>query len=64
MSKKAPPPFKNKEDYIGDNNQKTSGSDDYTSESDGSARNLGKEHENEQDEEFSENTSEINDSIK
>ena len=64
MSKKSPPPFKNKEDYIGDTNQKTRGSDNYPSATGGSERNLGKEHENEQDEEFSENTSEINDSIK
>ena len=48
---KTPLPIKNKEDYIGDNNAKTSGSDDSTSETDGYARNLGEENENEEDEE-------------
>ena len=62
--KKTPPPFKNKEDYIGDTKGKTRGSNDSPSETDGCARNLGKEHENEEDEEFSENNFEIYDSIK
>ena len=44
------PPFKNREDYIGDTKEKTRGSDDSPSETNGFARNLGKEHENEQDE--------------
>ena len=61
---KKPPPFKNKEDYIGDTNEKTRGSYDSPSETHGFPRNLDEEHENEEDEEFSENTSEINDSIK
>ena len=41
--------FKIKEDYIGDTNEKTLGSYDYPSETDGCARNLVKEHENEED---------------
>ena len=56
--------LKNKEDYIGDTNEKTRGSYDSPSETHGFPRNLDEEHENEEDEEFSENTSEINDSIK
>ena len=47
---KTPPPSKNNKDYIGDTNEKTHGSDDSPSESDGFARNLVKEHENEEDE--------------
>ena len=47
---KKPPPFKNNEDYIGDTNEKTYASDDSPSESDVYARNLGEEHENEEDE--------------
>ena len=42
--------FKNKEDYIGDTNEKTRCSDDSPSETDNCAGNLGKEHENEEDE--------------
>ena len=61
---KIPPQFKNKEDYIGDTIEKTRVSDDSPRETDGCAINLGKEHENEQDEEYSEATPEINDSIK
>ena len=44
------PPFKNKEDYIGDTNEKTRGSGGSPSETDGCARNLGEEHENEENE--------------
>ena len=62
-TKNKSPPFKNKEDYIGDTNEKTSGSDDSPSETDGCVRNLDKEHKNEEDEEYSETTPEINDSI-
>ena len=40
------------------------GSNDSPSETDGCVRNLGKEHENEEDEEYSETTPKINDSIK
>ena len=54
---KKPPPFKNKEDYIGDTNEKTRGSYDYPSETDDCAIKLAKEHENEENEEFSEDTS-------
>ena len=43
---KTPPPIKNKEDYIGDTNNKTRGSDDSPSETDGCVRNLGKENKN------------------
>ena len=46
--KKTPPPFKNKEYYIGDTNKKTCGYDDSPSETDGCVRNLGKENENEE----------------
>ena len=56
--------FGNKEDYIGDTNEKTHGSDVFPSETDGCARNLAEEHEHEEDEEFSENNSEIKDSNK
>ena len=45
-NKKTPPPLKNKEDYIGDTNEKTRGSDDSTSETYGSVRKLVKEHKN------------------
>ena len=47
---KTPAPFKNKENYIGDTNEKTRGSDDYPSETDGCTSNMGEEHENEEDE--------------
>ena len=39
-NKKTPPPFKNKEYYIGDTNEKTRGYDDYTSATDGYVRKL------------------------
>ena len=42
-------------------NEKTHGSDDSPSETDGCVRNLSKEHENEEDEEFKEDNFEIND---
>ena len=61
IPKETPPPFKNKVDYRGDTNEKTHGSDDYPSETDGCERKLAKERENEEDWEFSEDTSEIND---
>ena len=61
---KTPPPFKNKEDYICDTNEKTHESNYYPSETDGCARNLGEELNNEEDEEYSETTPEVNDSIK
>ena len=50
--------------YISDTNQKTHGSNDSPNETDVYTRNLGKKHKNEQDEEPSENTPEISDSIK
>ena len=50
-----------KVDYKGDNNQNTRGFNNSTSKTDGSVRNLSKEHENEEDEEFKEDTNEIND---
>ena len=46
LEKKTPPPFKNKEEYIGDTDEKTRGSNDSPSETNGFARNLGKEHTN------------------
>ena len=49
-----------KVDNEGGTNEKTRGSDDSPSETDGCVRNLAKEHENEEDEEFKEDTSEIN----
>ena len=50
-------------DYRGDTNEKTHGYKYSPSETDGCAINLPKEHNNEEDEELSEDTSEINDSI-
>ena len=41
-NKKTPPPLKNKEDNIGDTNEKTRKFNDSPSETDGCARNLGK----------------------
>ena len=46
-NKKTPPPLKNKEDYIGDTNEKKHGSDDSPSENDGCVSNMGKGHKNE-----------------
>ena len=45
---------KKKEDYIGDTNENMRGYDASPSETDGCVRNLVKEHENEEDEEYSE----------
>ena len=42
--KKAPPSFKNKEDYIGDTNGKTRGSDDSPIETDDYVMKMGEEH--------------------
>ena len=42
--KKTPPPFKNKEHYIFNTNEKTHGLYDCPSETDGCAINLGEEH--------------------
>ena len=56
--------FWNKVDYEGDNNDKIRGSDYSQSETDGCVRNLDKEYENEEDGEFKEDTSEINDTNK
>ena len=47
IPKETPPLFKNKVDYRGDTNEKTCGSDDSPSETDGCARKLSEEHENE-----------------
>ena len=47
-------------DYKGDTNEKTHGYDDSPSETDGYARNLNKEHENQEEKELKEYTSEIN----
>ena len=53
--------FQHKVDYKGDTNEKNHNSDDSPSETDGCVRNLAKEHENEEDNELKEDTSEIND---
>ena len=53
--------FWDKLDYKGNTNEKTRGSDDSPSETGGCVRNLAKEHEYEEDEEFKEDNSEIND---
>ena len=60
QSKRTPPTFKNKLDYIGHTNEKTHGSDNSPRETGGCAINPAKEHEYEEDEEFIEDTSEIN----
>ena len=62
--KKTPPPFKNKEDYIGVTNEKTRESYDSPSDTDGCAIHLGYKHKNEEDEEYIETPPEENDSIK
>ena len=53
--------FKNKVDYRGDTNDKNHGSNDCPSETDGCTRNLAKEHEHEENEEYIKDNSEIND---
>ena len=57
-SKKMPPTHKNKQDYVGGNNDKTSETDDSPSDTDGCARNLYDEHKNEEDDEYIEPPSE------
>ena len=42
--KKTPPLCKNKQDFIGGNNDKTREYDDYPNDTDGCARKLGNEH--------------------
>ena len=59
--KETTPSFLHKVDYEGDNHEKTHSYEDSPSGTDGFVRNLAKEHENEEDEEFKEDTSEIND---
>ena len=58
--KETPQFFWRKVDYKGDTNEKTHGYDDSPSETDGCVRNLAKEHVYEENEEFKEDTSEIN----
>ena len=41
------PPYKNKQDYVGGTNEKTHEFDDFPSDADDCARNLGDEHKNE-----------------
>ena len=53
--------FWNKVDYKGNTNDKTHGSDDSPNENYGCVRNMAKEHENEEDEDFKKDASEIND---
>ena len=62
--KKTPPPCKNKQDYVGGNNDKTRDDDDYPSDTDSCARNLDDEHKNEEDDEYIEPPSEENYRIK
>ena len=50
--KETPPSFQHKVNYKGDTNDKTRGSDNSPTETDACVRNLSKEHENEEDEEF------------
>ena len=50
-----------KVDYEGDTNDKNHGSNNSLSETDGCVRNLDKEHGNEEDEQFKEDTSKISD---
>ena len=52
--------FRKKVDYKGDTNEKTRGPGNSQSETEGCVRNLSKENENEKDEEFKKDTSEIN----
>ena len=49
MIKKTAPQFKNKEGYIGGNNEKTHESYDSPRDTGGCARNLSGEHKNEED---------------
>ena len=49
--KKTPPPYKNKQDYVGGTNDKTRESDDSPNDTDGCARNLDNEHKKEEDDE-------------
>ena len=53
--------FRHNVDYKGDTNEKTNGSNNYPSETDGCVSNPAEEYENEEDDEFKEDTSEIND---
>ena len=53
-----------KVDYEGDNNEKTHGYDNSPTKTDGCVRNQAKEYENEKDEEFNGDTSDINDTNK
>ena len=53
--------FWHKVDHKGDNNEKTHGYDNYPSVTGGCVINLAKEHGNEEDEEFKEDTDEISD---
>ena len=57
---KTPPYFRHKVDYEGNTYENNCCSDDSPTETDGCVINLDKEHENEYDEEFKEDTSVIN----
>ena len=59
--KETTPFFRHKVEHKGDTNDKTHGSDDLPIQNDDSVRNLAEEHENEEDEKFKEDTSDIND---
>ena len=60
-SLKKPPYFRHKVDYEGDTIENNRCYDDSPTETDDFVRNLNKEHENEDDEEFKEDASVIND---
>ena len=61
IPKEATPLFWDKVYSKGNKNEKTQGYDNSQSETDGCVINLSKEHENEEDEAFKEDTYEIND---
>ena len=50
--KLTPPPYKNKQDYVGGTTDKTHESDDSPSDTDGCARNIDDEHKNEEEEDY------------
>ena len=50
--KLTPPPYTNKQDYVGGNNDKTHESGDSPCDTDGCARNIYYEHKNEEDEDY------------
>ena len=51
-NKKKPPPYKNKQDFVGGTNDKTREYDDYPSDTDGCEINLDDEHKNEEADDY------------